>query len=535
MTLPHSVCEVLRDHIVLESESIDRMYLNVYVPQLQRVGGVVWYLRGHLGQRFASTATVAPKTDAFVRSVERFVAAAEVDLVSFAKHERKDDITRDYLQRFDGDEGVLYVGRAQEKARVVRTERRRCARTGMTYPWVVDGSAMVNHYYFYCVDEDFGPFFLKFCSYFPSNAKLDVNGHEYLKRQLAREGIPFEPLDNGSLSCEDPKALQRICDGLDDKKIDRLLRKWLARLPHPFDRRDRAAGYRYALSILQAEFALTQVLDRPVAGRIFFEQVIRENLDIGRPGQVQLIFDRRVTRRTPGRFRTRVITEGVTPSLHVDYKRSRIKQYHKEDQALRTETTINDTRDFRVGRLLHNLPELLRIGFAANRRLLQIEQISHDCALGEDAFQHLQRPRQIAGQRATALRFGDANTQALLNALLMFVFVARGFTNQDLRQAFAVLLGRRSHDITPGRMSYELRRLRLHGLIQRLPKTHRYRLTDEGVRTALFYTRVYSRILRPAMAPIIPMAPADSPASMRRFHAAEAAVNSWCDEVHIAA
>jgi hypothetical protein len=142
---------------------------------------------------------------------------------------------------------------------------------------------------------------------------------------LRKRGIAFEALDNGVLSCEDPKALRRICDGLDDKKSDRLLRKWLARLPHPFDRRDRAAGHRYAASILQAEFALTQVLDRPVAGRIFFEQVIRENLDIGRPGQVQLLFDRRVSRRTPGRFRTRVITEGVTPSLHVDYERSRIK------------------------------------------------------------------------------------------------------------------------------------------------------------------------------------------------------------------
>ena len=213
------------------------------------------------------------------------------------------------------------------------------------------------------------------------------------------------------------------------------------------------------------------MLDRPVAGRIFFEQVIRENLDIGRPGQVQLIFDRRVARRTPGRFRTRVITEGVTPSLHVDYKRSRIKQYHKEGQALRSETTINDTRDFGVGRLLKNLPALRRIGFAANRRLLEIEQISHDCALGDDAFQHLQRPRQIDGQRAPALRFGDANAQALLNAVLMFVFVAHGFTNKDLRQTFGVLLGRRPQDITPGRMSYELRRLRLHGLIQRLPRT----------------------------------------------------------------
>jgi hypothetical protein len=284
-----------------------------------------------------------------------------------------------------------------------------------------------------------------------------------------------------------------------------------------------------------AEFALTQVLDRPVSGRIFFEQVIRENLDIGRPGQVQLIFDRRVSRRTPGRFRTRVITEGVTPSLHVDYKRSRIKQYHKEAQALRTETTINDTRDFGVGRLLKNLAELRRIGFAANRRLLQIEQISHDCALGDDAFQQLQRPRQIESQRASALRFGDANVQAVLNAVLMFVFVARGFTNKDLRQQFAVLLGKRADDITPGRMSYELRRLRLHGLIERLPKTHRYRLTDEGLRTALFYTRVYSRILRPAMAPLISAAPARSPRALRQLFAAEAAVNSWCNQAQIAA
>jgi hypothetical protein len=184
MTLSQSVCEVLRAHVVLESECIDRMYLNVYVPQLQRVGGVVWYLRGHLGQRFASTATVAPKTVAFVASIEKFVAEQGVDLVSFGKHQRKDDITQQYLQRFDADEGILYVGRAQEKARVVRTERRRCARTGMSYPWVVDGSAMVNHYYFYCVDDDFGPFFLKFCSYFPYNAKLCINGNEYANCQL---------------------------------------------------------------------------------------------------------------------------------------------------------------------------------------------------------------------------------------------------------------------------------------------------------------------------------------------------------------
>ena len=112
---------------------------------------------------------------------------------------------------------------------------------------------------------------------------------------------------------------------------------------------DRQAGYLYDLSILQAEFSLTQILDRPLSGRIFFEEIIRENLDLGRPDMVQLVFDRRVTKKTPGRFRTRVLTDGVIPSLHVDYKNSCIKQYFQQvpevaEVGARTETTINNPR-----------------------------------------------------------------------------------------------------------------------------------------------------------------------------------------------
>ena len=153
---------------------------------------------------------------------------------------------------------------------------------------------------------------------------------------------------------------------------------------------------------------------------MFFEEVIRENLDIGRPDHVQLIFERRITKQTPGRFRTRVITEGVTPSLHIDYKRSRIKQYHKEGRALRTETTINDPRDFDIGKRLSNLPALRRIGFQANRRLLDVQRISQDCALGEDAFHGVNDPVEVDGQRASGLRFADMAVQALLSALLVF-------------------------------------------------------------------------------------------------------------------
>ncbi|MBI4729159.1 MAG: hypothetical protein HY775_06600, partial [Acidobacteria bacterium] len=239
-----------------------------------------------------------------------------IPLVAFAKGQRKDDVAAEHLAGFDRSEGALFVGKALEKTPVFRTEKRRNPETGKTYPWIVRSTAMVNQYYFYCLDRDFGPFFLKFCSYFPHNAKLCINGHEYLKRQLGRAGVSYEALDNGIASCEDPVRAQRICDGLSPAKIDTLARKWMRLLPHPFTAADQRAGYRYDISMLQTEFSLTQVLDRPVTGRVFFEEVIRENLDIGRPDQVSLIFHRRVGRRTPGRFRTRVITDGVTPSLH---------------------------------------------------------------------------------------------------------------------------------------------------------------------------------------------------------------------------
>jgi hypothetical protein len=139
----------------------------------------------------------------------------------------------------------------------------------------------------------------------------------------------------------------------------------------------------------------TQVLDRAVSGRIFFEEVIREYLDLGRPQQVQLIFSRRITQATSSHFRTRVITNGVIPSLYVDYKSSRIKQYYKEGRTLRTEITINNARDFYIGKRLATLPALRQVGFQANRRLLEVQKVSHDCLLAEAAFQRVNRPLQV--------------------------------------------------------------------------------------------------------------------------------------------
>jgi hypothetical protein len=407
-----SVAEILENHVTFELEAIDRMYLNAYVPALQTGGGFVYFVKTPLGATVPSTTVVAPLSERFVQTIERFVATEGLDLVTFEKGQRKDDVAQEYRARFAPDEGLLFVGKAQEKANVFRTEKRRDTR-GQTYPWIIRSTAMPNHYYFYIVDRDFGPLFIKFCSYFPYSAKLCLNGHEWLKRQLTQRGIPFEPLDNGIRSTAAARRVQRIADTLTADKIDAVFRKWLRRLPHPFTAAHRQAGDRYHLS-------------------------------------------------------TRVLTEGVVPALHVDYKKSKVKQYHKEGQALRTETTINDTYDFAIGRALRNLPALREIGFAANRRMLHVESLSHDCLIGEDALDAVSHPVVVADQRAAGLRFADRRVLALMQTLCLFALSPVGFRHGDVRSAVAQLLGREAESYTASQMTYDLRRLRLHGLIERV-------------------------------------------------------------------
>ena len=542
MTLPRSAGDVLSDHVVFELESLDRMYCNLYVPQLQRAEGIVGFIRGHLGRPIASTAVIAPMSRDFTARLRSFADAHDIPRLDFARGQRKDDVMHEHLARFQvagRTEGVLFIGRAQEKNTVFRTEKRHAA-DGSSYPWIVRTTSVVNQFYVHCVDEDFGAFFLKFSSYFPYGAKLLINGHHYAQAQAARAGIGFTALDNGFAAVDDVPALQAICDSLDQDKIQALARKWLDILPNPYSAADQAAGYRYDISVLQAEFSLTQVLDKPVSGRIFFDQVIHDNLAIGRPDQVGLIFDRRIIRKgpraTPGRFRTRVITDGVTPSLHVDYKNSKIKQYHKLSKAIRTETTINDARDFGIGKRLTNLPALRQIGFQANRRLLAAQKLSHDPIAGAAALAQVTDPVITpAGTRVAGLRLTDPRALALLHVLCVFRLLPHGFTNAVLRRHLAPLIGKTPDLMTSGQITYDLRRLRMHGLIERIPGTFRYQVTDAGMRSAQFLTRLHGRVLHTGLAEITDPDPPASTALRAADRAYQAAIDDIIRHAGLAA
>src|SRR5262252_3595763 len=493
---------LLRDHVTLKCRSIDRIFLQAYVPKLQSVGQVCIFLRWQRRFKIPSAAAFGQIGEAYVKAIHQFAQRHQIPVVHFEKGQNKEEVARPYLEAAarEGKDRVVLIGIAQEKASVWRswpqTGQKQAAHPHMEWGRQM---AFINHFYFYLWDSEWGAAFWKTNAYAPFPIWLWLNGHEWAKRQLAKAGTSYEALDNGFGACADPTAMQKICDRLGPAAVKSFFWRWLRRLPSPFTRADLRAGYVYELAFRQFEISDTCVFDRPQAGRMWFEGVIRDHLDVGRPDQIALIFHRRVTRRTPGRFRTRVLTEGVDPTLCCYYKSSRLKQYFKEGRALRTETVICDTHDFGIGRRVcaKNWNALRAVGESANRRLCDAEAAAAQPAPDVATFDQVTRPSTTDdGLYTPGLRFGDPRVVAVLATLVGFCYLLEGFTNHQLVQRVTAM---RQGPYTCRQATYDLRRLKHKGLIQKIHGTHRYQLTGMGRGVAVLFTKTYSRVLTPGL------------------------------------
>jgi len=502
---------LLRDHVTLKCRSLDRIFLQAYVPKLQSVGQVCIFLRWLRKVRIPSSAAFGKIGAAYEKAIRQFAKDNAIPFIRFEKNQDKEATARPLIEaaaRQGGDGRVVMIGVGQEKASVWRSWKAK-GHEHSAHPHMEWGRQMayINHYYFYLWDPDWGGAFWKTNAYAPFPIWLYLNGHEWAKRQLEKAGIGYEALDNGFRSCADPPALQKICDRLGPGAVQSFFWRWHARLPTPFTRAELRAGYTYQLAFRQFEVSDTVVFDRPQAGRAWFEAVISDHLDIGRPDQITLFFERTITRRTPTRFRTRLIANGVNPILSCYYKSSRLKQYFKEGRALRTETVICNTRDFGIGRRVctQNWSALRAVGDSANRRLCDAEAADAMPAPDVATFQRVTRPSKTEdGLHAPGLRFGDDRTVAVLASLVGFCHLVEGFANRQLTERAGALLGT---PYTSRQATYDLRRLKRKGLIRKRPRTHRYQLTPDGRRVAVLFTKTYNRVLAPGLTHLDPHLP----------------------------
>lgn len=532
-----TIRSLLRDRVTLQVCSVDRIYLQAYVPRLMSAGMLIRFLLDR-GAIIPSPALLGKIGSGYQAAIERFAVGNAIPIVRFQRGESKEEVARPYLEaaKREGRFGCVMVGVAQERARVWRGWRRGGS-DGHPHFEFGRQSALPNHYYFYLYDREWGPAFWKCCCYAPYPVWLCLNGHEWAKRQAEQAGIGFEALDNGFRSTGDAAALAAICARLGARDVWAFFRRWQRLLPSPFTDADRGRGYRYQLALRQLELSDTRVFDRPQAGRDWFERVIRDQLTLGRPDHVAVVFARKVIATTPGRFSTRVLNRGDQVGLQVHYKHSKVKQYFKEGRALRTETTVNDSRDFGVGRLLTdaNWRALLQVGHDVNERLLEAQLQACACAPDATTLERVVLPsRSEDGQPAPALRFGDPRVHALLAALCAFPHLLEGVTNHSLRPLVAALLP----GYTTRQMTYDLRRLRRNGFLLRSPGSQRYQLTADGRRLAVFFAKTYTRVVTPSLAELDPTLPteiATRSALARAWRAYERALDDRIADAALAA
>jgi hypothetical protein len=350
-----NINDVIEGHVALEVECVDRLLLNAYVPGLQVPGQVVGFLTGHRGHRLPSPVLLGQIGNRFVRQVKAFAKVNAIPLLRLGVpdrsrwDDRKLDHVRPYLEAAerDGRFGVVAIVSCQEFAHVF-SARNRATKPGAVWFEFFRQRRRVGAFYFYFHDREFGPGFVKICTYFPYPARVWVNGHEWSKRQARRAGIDFVALSNGFRCCPEPERLQAICDSLGPDDVQAFVDRSLSLIPTPLTPADRAAGYWWELSMRQVEVSRTLVLDDPRRARAFFEALVSDNVGIGRPEEVSVVFARQLRKRKtiPGPFQTRVFSAGTDVRIDFRYKSSRVKQYLKDGRALRVETVINKPNDF---------------------------------------------------------------------------------------------------------------------------------------------------------------------------------------------
>jgi hypothetical protein len=496
------------------------VYLNGFVNKLQTPGGVVCFFHDHRGKPIVSPALFEPIGEKFRKDIKDWAQANGIPLISFKAGERKAEVMAPYLDAAasSGRSQVAAIGCAQEFQLVWTARKRDTDPGGCPQFSFTKEQRRVSVFYVYIWDTAMGGGFIKICSYFPYPVKAWVNGHEWAKRQAAAAGIGFTALSNGFASCQDPAGLQDICDRFGPGTVQVWFERWMARIPLPLTGADRDAGYWWELSMRQVETSRTLVFDDDVHARAFFEALLCENMDLGRPENVELLFRRGQrlgghSHPPPrGGFKTKIDQYCDLVTLNVFYKNSRLKQYLKDGIALRIETVINSPKDLLCNRMLANLPELQAKARAINDRLLHTETAGQGTVLVSPVIERITRPTLTGeGRKAPALRFGDLRVQALAGATAAMLFTVTGITNKTLRGLMTGLLHR---PYSMNQASYDLSRLARNGLITRVPGRNRYTLTRDGLLFAHIYVKVYDHVLRPLMAPDRPNAPPELTAAL---------------------
>ena len=487
----------------------DRMLLNAVVQPMQRPALIVGYLEKCKHVPSITRTYFRQVSEDYHRFVEQLAWRERVQILEPPKGIRREDWVEPFYKTCGQRFGIVVILKSRENARVA-----------VSYPTSSGGNRVevctrfVWQYYFYLRDRHWGRMFLRICPYFPFNARVCVNQHQRLARQLDREGITFRQAANAFVQCAEPERLQQLADGLTPADLDDPVQRWLhALVPFYTSEPDRASDRVYRLFCSQVEYCTNLIFRQRAALDRMADRLLDLNRNIGRPDKLSTVFGYRITKAYRGGLKTQIADHHLgNPVIRSEYKDSSIKQYVRDHRLLRTEATSYNTYDLGVGKSIRNLPQLRTLMRGINDRYLAIQQDVLETYIDRGQLARLRQPTITAsGRRTPGLKLDDPRLLAVMQALTCFVHLARGgrFRTRDLHLTAAEALGMTTDTYRLGQLRYDLAKLRAKGLVLKVPKTQTYRLTPQGLRICVLFLKLARRVYAPFAAATLRPVPHD--------------------------
>lgn len=527
-----------RESIRFQYSCFDRILFNAIIQPLQKPPVIVGFLDQYRHVPSITRKYFRQVSEGYHRWVEELGRHQDIKIVEPPKGVRREEWVDPFYRRLGSGFGIAVILKSRENARVA-----------VSYPTQTGGNRIevyprfVDQYYFYLRDRDFGRMFLRICPYFPFNARVCINGHEWLAQQMTGEGITFLQAANAFLSSSAPERLQELADELSPRHIEACAHRWLAQLvPFFTDHERRRGGCGHRLFVSQVEYCTNLVFHRRAALDRMSERLLDLNRTIGRPDKLSTVFGRRITKRYSGGLKTQIADYHLgNPVIRSDYKRGSVKQYVRDHLMLRTETTSYHTADLGVAKSVEHLPKLREVMRSINERYLEVQQDVLETYVDRGQLRRL-REATVApsGRRTPGLKIDDSRLLAIMQALTRFAHLAQGdsFRTRDLHQPTAEALGQTVETYTLSQLRYDLAKLRAKGLVQKVEGTQAYRLTMEGFRICVLFLKLFHRVYAPLTAAAVdPVAcdsrvPDDRRATLDRLYAAvDGALDSLFDHV----
>jgi hypothetical protein len=479
----------------------DRIVIHGYLSGLSRPEQVVYFFHEVAGKPIISKDVLALRTDEYRKWIEGYATNHQIPTEWAEKGVRKEDYVRAYLQEMERKDrfGVYFIFKSMEQGASFRSTVPRYPVADPNYRILTPVRSRFTHYYFYLRDEQLGPMIMRVASFFPFQTTYYLNGHSFMERELLRQGIAFRKNDNAFLGVADPAVLQAAADRLSPEILCRRLNHWTLALGPKFSRRERQAmnlDRFYALS--QVEYCRNFIFRRNFPIAKIFQRASELGVWRLTAQRISQFFGVRLSRRFRGKLYSTL--EQVDHGQHVFrayWKSTFLRQYEKFRTFLRQEICCNNLPDLGLKKSLVNLAQVRQLFLGVLDRFATWQAECFNAQVDFPLLQRLALPLQVGKIRYPGIRIHDTRVLRLMEILMHSATVPLGWTSRQIHQILLTHFQLSPNQYTLPQLRYDLRKMRGHGLLQRVDKRYTYRLTEKGLKVSLLYILFHKRIMGP--------------------------------------